>query len=245
MSLNSVIVPTLLDTGQSVSITVRPTVLTGRPNVAGMFGGDSLLYTLGAVRVGSSDTQVSLTITDTSSGGRPLVSEFLDVTATDAAFPTNLPDLRNVKIEPVPEELQITITCTSGKANVVLLLNTETQVWDEFTALGVSCPFQNVIVTGANTTVDMSLGNNIYLQLNASTTLAFTNYRDGERYLFWVRQGGGFTIAWPAAGLAGGVLWRASAPPIITAAAAAIDVIVMMWSDAAARFVGSYDQAFG
>lgn len=245
MAFNAIITPTVLDTGQSVSITVRPTVLTGRPNIAGMTGGDSLLYTLGAVKVGLVDAQVSLTIVDTSSGGRPLVSEYLDVTISDIAFPTNLPNISNVKIEPVPEEIQITITCTAGKANVLLVSNTETQVWDEFSALGVSCPFQNVIVTGANTTIDMSLGSNIYLQLNASTTLAFTNYRDGERYLFWVLQGGGFTITWPAAGLAGGVLWRAAAPPIITVAAAAIDIIVMMWSGAAARFAGSYDQAFG
>ena len=245
MAFTASIPPTVLETGQSVSITVRPTVLTGRPNVAGMTGGDSLLFTLGAVKVGLVDAQVNLTIVDTSSGGRPLFSEYLDVTITDIAFPTNLPNIINAKIEPVPEEIQITITCTAGKANVLLILNTETQVWDEFTALSVSCPFQNVIVTGANTTIDMSLGSNIYLQLGATTTLLLTNARDGVEYNFWITQGGNWAITWPIPGVIDGVLWAAHAAPIITLGAASVDLVYLIYSEAALRFGGAYDQDLG
>lgn len=89
---------------------------------------------------------------------------------------------------------------------------------------------QTVNVTGASTTVDLSIGSYVRLLLSTSTTLALTNPGDGEPYFFHVKQGGmgGWIVTWPTT-----IRWlHGGNPPILTIASGYRDVIAL-WYDAA------------
>jgi hypothetical protein len=149
---------------------------------------------------------------------------------------------KKVKIEPVAQVLAVTVTSLLGPVAVSVVESVE-----PVKTTGLSSGFRAVTASGAATTVDLSLGQNINLLLLASTTLTLTNPVDGTRYLFRFLQGAGgtFTVAWPAPGVTDGVRWRAKTPPVITALAASIDYAVLIYNFPDRRFDGSYDQDFG
>jgi hypothetical protein len=106
----------------------------------------------------------------------------------------------------------------------------------EVQADGIESDFQAVDAVGAQTIIDLDKGYNIDLNLGFSTTLILCNPRSGERYVFWVTQGGGFTITWP-----GNVIWSPAIAPV-TAAAASVDIFTIMYKKTGNLFAGSYIQ---
>lgn len=96
---------------------------------------------------------------------------------------------------------------------------------------------QAVTASTAATTIDLTLGHNIDLALNANTTVTLTGGRNGDRYLFLITQGGGFSMTWGTS-----VKWPAGTPPVITVGAGALDVVTVV-KNATHGYIGTFSQA--
>jgi hypothetical protein len=140
------------------------------------------------------------------------------------------------------------ITCTAGSCSVSLNVPTahasthadggsDDLVGQRLSTKGIAGAFQSVTASGAGTTVNLANGFNVHLDLNASTTLTFTNPRNGERYFFTIVQGGSFTLAWPS------IKWKGGSPPVITTGAGKIDVVCLMY-DSVSGYLADVAQDF-
>lgn len=150
------------------------------------------------------------------------------------------------QIEVPPASLRIDVLCLAGSGVISLSEVFEAEQLGQVSAesmetKGVSSAFQEVTVVGATTTIDLSLGYNIALSLEANTTLVLLNPEDGERYFFWIDQTDDFTLAWPA-----NVFFMGSdTAPVITATADAIDSIILMYRENVDKYLANAGQNFG
>lgn len=93
----------------------------------------------------------------------------------------------------------------------------------KITAARFAAPFQTKTASGAATTVDVSLGFNVRLLLQASTTLTFSNVRDGERIYLRIKSAGVYTISWPA-----NVKWASGVAPTLSGTGK-VDIVSLMY----------------
>jgi len=147
-----------------------------------------------------------------------------------------------VSVPPSTSVLSVGVTCTAGQCRVAVETGVgDVDVLGNVSADGMTSAFQVVTVTAADTTVDLSLGQNIHLLLQASTTLTLTNPTDGTRYLFRIKQQGvgGYTVAFPS------LNWRATTAPTITPLLGSVDYVTLVYTSLEGEFDGAYDQNFG
>lgn len=92
------------------------------------------------------------------------------------------------------------------------------------------------LVTGStsNTTINLSQGNVVDLNLSTSTTLAFTNATVGT-YIIKVKQSGSGSnlITWPTE-----VLWSGGSAPILTTTVGKVDIVTLVFDST--NYYGSY-----
>lgn len=104
--------------------------------------------------------------------------------------------------------------------------------------------FSPTVAAGASTagalTINWNSGNTQSFTLTESVTLTLSNPVDGGRYALVIASGAGsFTVTWPAA-----VLWSAGTAPVITATAAKVDLITLIYNTTAAKYYGAFSQNY-
>jgi hypothetical protein len=103
----------------------------------------------------------------------------------------------------------------------------------------VNGTWQTVTASGAYTTVNFDNGRNIRLVLNADTTLTLTNPRAGRQALFYIKQGGSYTLSWPST-----VKWPGGSAPTITVGAGKRDVVALVWENNDGIYLAAGSQDF-
>jgi len=105
----------------------------------------------------------------------------------------------------------------------------------------ISSPFQPVIASTGATPLDFSLGYNLRVALQASTTFSFSNPRDGERYFLKLYQDavGGRIVTWP-----GNIDWVPAAPTL-TVTPNKFDIVAFMYDATVARYSGEFRLGYG
>lgn len=89
----------------------------------------------------------------------------------------------------------------------------------------VVTPTSKTTVTGAATTIDLSLSNTHHIEVADNTTFTFSNPRDGQKYVFILEQTvGSKTITWD-----GKVVWKAGTTPTLSTTANKIDIVGMVY----------------
>lgn len=220
MSLNILIPQQVLAVGQSTSILMRPVIK------------ESMTVTLTVAGLGiATDAQVRILIEDlTSPEKRPAIET---VNGTGSAI---------IRLEPTPTSIRITVFAMAGQARIAVYEEITSIVADQVEAEGYSAPFRQVVASSSDTTIDLSLGHNIYLLLNSSTTLTLLNPQNGERYLFWIVNGGSNTLSWPSG--SGGVVWKGGSPPVMTSGVGKQDLVCIIYNGIAGKYGGSSDADF-
>ena len=100
-------------------------------------------------------------------------------------------------------------------------------------------PF-NTLTSATNVTVDFARGYNFKIILGHNVTFTFTNPRDGERYLFHIKQDatGGRTLTWPSE-----VIWPSGNAPVITTSGLARDVVTIFYDEDDDIYLGGFSQS--
>ena len=78
------------------------------------------------------------------------------------------------------------------------------------------------------------------LTLTGNVTLTLNNPVDGGVYALVIKTGaGGFTVTWPAS-----VKWPGGTAPTITTTASKVDLVTLIWDNAAGKYYGSFNQNY-
>jgi hypothetical protein len=97
--------------------------------------------------------------------------------------------------------------------------------------------------SGTGINVDWTAAQQHFVTLTGNCAFTFTNPVGPGTFLLRLQQNGtgGFTASWPTG--AGGVKWVGSAPPVITPAPNAVDILSFYWNGT--NYYATYSQNFG
>lgn len=94
--------------------------------------------------------------------------------------------------------------------------------------------------SGTAKTLDWSDGQRQLVTLTGNVTFTLSNPVDGVEYTIIIATGAGaFTATWPAS-----VLWPGATAPVITVAAAKVDVIKLLFRNGTTQYYGSFLQNY-
>ncbi len=94
--------------------------------------------------------------------------------------------------------------------------------------------------SGTTKTIDLSTSKTHKLTLTGNVTLTLTNPADGGEYYVEIYTGAGsYTVTWPS-----GVKWSAGSTPTITATAAKVDVVHLLYNLGSTDYFGSIVQNY-